>query len=129
MVALANAYAQSGDRSSAQTTLQMAMSMGQRYADGPPNAALISQLVGVAVERQALSAMDPNSRYDASGQTVQDRLNQLAQQRGAVENLVQRTEPLLPTLSDQEMLNYENRRMLFGEVAAMQWVVSKYGQK
>ena len=31
--------------------------------------------------------------------------------------------------TDQDILNYENRRRAFGEVAALQWVVSKYGQK
>jgi hypothetical protein len=129
LVALANAYSQSGDQASAQAVLQMTMNMGQRYGDGPANAALISQLVGLAVERLALNAMDPNSPYDGNGQTVQDRLTQIAQQRAAVDELVQRAEPLMPTMSDQEILSYENRRMIFGEEAAMRWVVSKYGQK
>jgi len=31
-------------------------------------------------------------------------------------------------MSDQDWINYINRRMLFGEAAAMQWLVSKYGQ-
>jgi hypothetical protein len=129
VVALAGAYSQAGDQASAQAALQMAVNLGQRYGNGPPNAALISQLVGLAVERMALNAMDPNSPYDASGQTVQGRLNEITQQRSAVDELVQKAQPLLPTLSDQEMLNYENRRMLFGEVAALQWVASRYGQK
>jgi hypothetical protein len=29
----------------------------------------------------------------------------------------------------QEMLTFDNRRMMFGEVAAMQWVVGKYGRQ
>ena len=129
LVALANAYSQSGDQASAQAALQMTLNLGQRYGEGPANLPLISQLVGVAVQRMALNAMDPSSPYDASGQTVQQRLSQIVQQRAAVTELVQRAEPLMPTMSDQELLNYVNRRMLFGEVAAMQWAVGKYGQK
>src|SRR5260370_20627298 len=65
LVALANAYSQSGDQASAQAALQMAMNMGQRYADAPANAVLISQLVGLAVEALALHATDPNTPYGA----------------------------------------------------------------
>ena len=128
LVALADAYSQSGDPASAQAALQMAMNMGQRY-DDLASAALISQLVGMAVQRLALNAMDPNSPYGGNGQTVQDQLNQIAQQRTAINELVNQAQPLMPTMSDQDILIYENRRMLFGEVAALQWVVSKYGQK
>jgi hypothetical protein len=129
LVALANTYSQSGDQASAQAALQMTMNLGQRYGDAPANAALISQLTGMAVERLALNAMDPNSPYGDNGQTVQDQLNQIAQQRAAIDELAQQAEPLMPTMPDQDVLNYVNRRMLFGELAAMQWVVSKHGQK
>jgi len=30
-------------------------------------------------------------------------------------------------LTDQDLVNFTNRRMLFGEVAAMQWMVNTYG--
>jgi hypothetical protein len=105
------------------------MNLGQNVTGESTSALLISQLTGMSIETLALNAMDPNSPYGGNGQTVQDQLNQIAQQRAAVKELVQQAEPLLPTLSDQDMLNYENRKMLFGEVAALQWVVSKYGQK
>jgi len=129
LVDLAKAYSQSGDQTSAQAAFQMAMNLGQRYSDTSTDPMLINQLVGMTIEKIALSAMDPNSPYGDNGQTVQDQLNQLAQQRAAVKELVQQTTPLLPTMSDQDILNYENRRRAFGEVAALQWVVSKYGQK
>jgi hypothetical protein len=83
----------------------------------------------MSIETLALNAMDPNSPYGDNGQTVQDQLNQIAQQKAAINELWKQAEPLMPTMSDQDILNYENRRMLFGEVAALQWVVSKYGQK
>ena len=90
---------------------------------------MISQLVGIAIEANALSAMDRNSPYGNAGQTVQDQLNQLAQQRAALKELAQQFEPLQERISDQDWISYTDRRMIFGEEAAMRWVVGKYGQK
>src|SRR5208337_2673452 len=89
LVDLANAYTQSGDQASAQAALQMALNLGQRYVPASAGKAVLDQLVGLAVERMALSAMDPNSPYGDNGQTVQDQLNQLAQQRATLKGLVQ----------------------------------------
>jgi RNA polymerase sigma factor (sigma-70 family) len=128
LVDLANAYSQSGDQTSAQATYEMAMNLGQRYENPSTDWTLISQLVGLAIQKIALSAMNPNSPYGDSGLTVQDQLNQNTQNRAAINELAQQATPLLPTLSDQDILNYENRRRAFGELAAFQWVVSKFGQ-
>ncbi len=129
LVALANAYGQSGDQTSAQAVLQMAMNLGQRYGDASASVTLIGPLVGMAIERMALTAMDPNSPYGGNGQTVQGQLNQIAQQEAALRQLGQQVGPLLPTLSDQDWINYENRKMIFGEAAAIQWLASKYGRQ
>jgi hypothetical protein len=128
LVDLAKAYSQSGDQASTQAAFQMAINLGQRYGDVSTDPMLISQLVGTAIEKIALSAMDPNSPYGNNGQTVQDQLNQIARNRAAINELVQQATPLLPTMSDLDILNYENRRRAFGEIAALQWVVSKYGR-
>jgi RNA polymerase sigma factor (sigma-70 family) len=128
LVALADAYSQSGDPASAQATLQMAMNLGQNMISSQSTApALISQNVGMAIEKMALNAMDPNSVYGSDGQTVQQQLSELAQEQAGIKAIVQEATPLMQNLSDQDMLTFENRRMMFGEVAAMQWVVTKYG--
>ena len=129
MVDLANSYRQAGDDASAQAALQMAANLGQRYANVSAGEPEISQLVGMAVERIALGKMDPNSPYGGNGQTVQDRINQLAQQNAALNELNRQVEPLLPTMSDQDWISYKDRWRVFGEEAAMRWVLSKYGQK
>jgi RNA polymerase sigma factor (sigma-70 family) len=130
LVDLANAYSQAGDTESAQTVLQMALKMGQTLENAQSsNPALISQLVGFAVERMALSAMDPNAAIGASGQTAQDELNRIVQTRKMINELNKQSEPLMQNLTDQDWINFTNRRLLFGEVAAMQWVVGKYGQQ
>jgi RNA polymerase sigma factor (sigma-70 family) len=129
LVDLGNAYRQAGDGASAQAAWQMAANLGQRYDAASAGEAVISQFVGLAVERMALSAMDPNSPYGGNGQTVQDRINQLAQQKATTRELGQQTELLMPTMSDRDWISYYNRWMIFGEPAAEQWLVNKYGQK
>ncbi|HEX4262827.1 MAG TPA: sigma-70 family RNA polymerase sigma factor [Verrucomicrobiae bacterium] len=124
---LANSYRQAGDDASAKATLQMAAQLGQRYGDTPGETE-ISWLVGMAVEKIALNNMSPNDSYGSNGQTVQDRLNQIAQQRQELNQINQQLEPLLPQLSDQDWISYKDRWRIFGEKAAVQWVLSKYGQ-
>jgi RNA polymerase sigma factor (sigma-70 family) len=128
LVSLANAYNQSGDSASAQAALQMAINLGQNINETPGDPTLITQLVGAAVENMALTNMDPSSPYGNNGQTVQDQLNQIAQNREAVKQLVQQANALFPTLSDQDWMTYDARKALFGDVSALQWLVSKYGQ-
>ena len=128
-VDLANAYSQAGDTASAQAALQMAVNLGRSYANPTIGEPAISQLVGMAIETIAFNAMDPNSPYGGNGQTVQDQLNQLAQQKAAMQQLFQQADPLRQTMSDQDWITYTDRRMLFGEIAAAQWIVSKYGQQ
>jgi hypothetical protein len=128
-VDLANAYSQAGDSSSAQAVLQMAANLGQGYARPSPGEAEISQLVGIFIEQKALQALNPNSPYGNSGQTVQDQLNELAQQRASVKELDQQVSNLLPEMSDQDWIIYQNRWLMFGEENAQSWVANKYGQR
>jgi hypothetical protein len=81
------------------------------------------------VEQAALKAMDPNASYGDNGQTVQDQINQLQQERAQIKALVQQRDPLLESMSDQDLIIYNDRLMVSGERAALQWVLAKYGQK
>jgi RNA polymerase sigma factor (sigma-70 family) len=129
IVDLAKSYQQTGDEASRQAALGMAIELGQRYSSASSAQSLISQLVGVSVERMALNAMDPGSPYGNEGQTVQDRLGQLTQQRTALRELVAEAEPLFPTMTEQDWISYHNRSSTFGEQNALQWLVGKYGQQ
>ena len=129
MVDLANSYRQAGDETSWQSALQMAASLGRRYGDASAGEMLIGQLVGINTERMALSAMDPNSPYGGDGRTVQERLDQLAQQKAGFIDLSKQADPLWPTMSDQDWISYHSRSMVFGEEVALRWLVGKYAQK
>ena len=128
MIDMAKSYQQNGDAASAQATLDMAVNLGQRF-NGSPGEPLISQLVGLAVERNALGAMDPASPYGGSGQTVQDRANELTRQRTAISELAQQFESVGEQMTDADWIHYIDRWRSFGELAATQWVLGKYGQK
>ena len=126
MVNLAASYRQGGDESSAQATLQLAANLGQGYRN-TSGEQVASQLVGMAVETMALSAMSPSSSYGDTGRTVQDRINQLTQGRAALSELAQEITPIMETMSDQEWINFNDRLMIFGEEPAMRWLVAKHG--
>jgi hypothetical protein len=128
IVDLANSYRQAGDEASAQAALQMNLNLGQRM-DGTAANPLITQLVGLAIERDALNVMNPSSPYGTSGQTVKDRLDQLVQQSAAIKDLVKQLEPLQQTMSSQDWISYNDRTRAFGEENALRWLLNKYGQK
>lgn len=127
VVNLANTDIQSGDTASGQAALQLALSVGQQFAN-PSSPAEITDLMGIAIEKIALSAMDPNAPYGDTGLTVQDEINQIIQQRAALATLNQQAEALMPQMSDQDFIIYTDRRQMFGEQNAMQWLVNQYGQ-
>ena len=124
---LAASYRQAGDAASAQTALDMAAQLGQRYQNTPGETE-ISWLVGVAVERAALSKMDPNTPYGPNGETVQQRLDHLTLERNEIRELNAKLETLLSNLTDQDWISYQDRWRIFGEKAAIQWIINKYGQ-
>jgi tetratricopeptide (TPR) repeat protein len=125
MVSLANSYQQAGDSTSAQAILQMDVNLGNNLNDP----FLISSLVGIAIERNALSAMDPDSPYGNTGQTVQEQINQLTQQKTQLMSINdQFNASVAPVMPQQDWVSYEQRRTIFGETAAQQWAIGKYNQ-
>jgi len=128
MADLASSYRQAGDEASAQAVLQMGLNLGQQM-DATPNDPWINQLVGIAIQRIALGAMDPNSPYGSTGQTVKDRLDQLVQQRTAMQDLVKQAAPFQQIMSPQDWITYNDRTRAFGEENALRWLIEKFGQK
>ena len=124
---LAASYRQAGDDASAQAALQTGLSLGQRLNTGQSTA--IQDLVGMAIERLAISAMDPATPYGTSGQTVKEHIDDLLAQRKTIKALNQTAEGLLPNLSEQDLVTYFDRLKVFGESPTLQWLVAKYGKQ
>jgi tetratricopeptide (TPR) repeat protein len=128
MVSLAKSYRQAGDEASAQAVLQAGVNLGQRF-DAAPGEGLVSQCIGRAIQGLALNDMDPNSPYGTAGQTVKDRIDELALRRREIKELVQQFDGAQQRMSDQDWISYKDRWRAFGEEAALRWMVSKYGQR
>jgi RNA polymerase sigma factor (sigma-70 family) len=124
MVNLASSYQQAGDAGSAQGALQAAANLGRSYGNSSTEQ-VVSQLVGIQIETAALSAMSPGDPYGDTGQTVQDRINQLAGQREVIAELARQVTPIMETMSDQDWISFNDRLMIFGEEPAMQWLAGK----
>lgn len=126
MADLAAQYLKSGDTASAQSLVQMGLSLGQQVG-GPAEFPLLNTLVGIAIQKKLLGAMDPSSPYLDTGTTVQDQIDALNQYRESLKGLAPQTEAVLPRLSDADRVNFYDRLRMFGEPAAVRWAVDKYG--
>ena len=124
-VALSAAYQAAGDETSAQALLRMNSALGQRF-NGAPGEALVSQLVGIAIEADTLRAMPPSAEF-AAGQTVQERLDQLTQQRETLKGLA-KVEGLLETMPPEDVISYWDRWRGFGSESTLRWAAGKYGK-
>src|SRR5262249_39731826 len=109
LVALAASYEQAGDQSSRDTALQMALDLGRRIGDPAAGETMRRQRIGIRVERAAMAAMDPTSPIGGSGQLVQERLDQLARQKDAIQALAKQADPLWKTLSDEDWTGFHAR--------------------
>jgi hypothetical protein len=122
---LAQSYQQSGNTTAAQNAWQMDFQLGQQLSAVQAQP-LITTLVGYAVENIALSSMDPAAPFGNTGQTVQDQLNQIADQRAYIKNAASQYENLINEMSDDDIYNYLQRRQASGEISALQWATAKY---
>jgi hypothetical protein len=124
LVEQAKRYQQAGDDTSAQALLQMGVDLGHRL-DASSQTTLIQELVGMAIERMALNAMNPNSPYGDAGQTVNDRLDALVDRRSSYQELTRESSRILESMSDEDVAHYFDRIRLYGDVAAMRWVMNQ----
>jgi hypothetical protein len=126
---LANTYRSAGDEASANETLNSALQLASRYVDRFPGEPEISRLVGMAIEYKALQQMDPATPYNGGSDTVQNRMTQLEHERQEFKNLNDSAREFLPQMSDQDLISYIDHRLLFGEPAALKWVLAKYAPR
>jgi RNA polymerase sigma factor (sigma-70 family) len=129
LIDLAASYRATGDESSRMSALQMAVDMGRRLSEPSAGETLLRQALGISVERAALSALDPVGPYGSSGQTVQQRLDELVQQKETIHALAKQADALWQTLSDQDWADYHSQLAASGEEMATRWLVSNRAQR
>jgi hypothetical protein len=129
LIDLASSYQQSGDDSSRVSALQLAVELGRRLSDPSAGETLLRRTIGICLERDALRALDPAGPYGTAGQTVQQRLDELIQQKEGIHVLTQQADPLWQTLSDQDWVDYHSQLAASGEEMAIRWLVSNHGHR
>lgn len=127
LIELAGLYRQADDDASAQAALNIGLGMGERLTESG-RLSLIHELVGNAIQRKILEAMDPASPYGDNRQTVKNYLDALNQRRDAVVGLGQQLTDILPTLSEPDLINFVERMKVLGEDAAARWLLNAHGK-
>ena len=116
-----------GDAGSAANLAQMGMLIADKLNSGDSGKYLINQLVGWATEAIVLQRLDQNTAYDfLNGQTPAQVVQENKQQKAALKELLTEYQAAYPSLTDAELNNYVQRSQIYGEAAAMQWVVQQH---
>lgn len=125
LVSLQDEYAQGGDAESAQAVGEIGRHLsGQLQTQG--GITVVSELVGMLVEKNFLDTMDPATVIDANGLTATQRLADLEQRKQYLKELAL-AQTLALELSERDAVVYMDRTRLFGEVAAWEWLREKFG--
>lgn len=129
LVDCAKTFRQGGDEASAAAALRMSVELGAKVGDPSGQHSIIQELVAIAIQRQALGAMDPSSPWDSGGQTVKERLEELTQYREAIKGELQGgSDFVLERLSVEDQLSFYEKMKSSGELAARRWAMSRQSQ-
>jgi hypothetical protein len=116
-----------GDAGSAANLAQMGIIIADKLNSGDSGKYLINQLVGVATEATVLQHLDQNAAYDfLGGQTPSQVSQELKQQKAAFKELHANFQAAYPRMTEAELNNYIRRSQIYGEIAAMKWVVQQH---
>jgi hypothetical protein len=115
-------YLSAADSASAQYLTEMGLTLAERLRSGERGKLIINQLVGTASEAILLKSWDANVSCEfLNGQTPQQRLDDLKEQRTSIRSMAASAHELVTNLTEAELLNYLDRSRLFGEVGAVRW--------
>lgn len=86
----------------------------------------LDQRVGISIESRILAQLDPAKHHDFLERPVSEERAALERQKQAMSEALAARDRLLPTLDENELASYFERKKLYGEVAAVQWLQSKH---
>lgn len=116
-----------GDADSAANLAQMGMIIADKLNSGDSGKYIINQLVGFATEAIVLQRLDQNTSHDFLGGQTPSQVSQERKQRiAALGKLSANFQAAYPSMTDAELNNYFQRSLIYGETAAMRWVVQQH---
>ncbi|HTS19773.1 MAG TPA: sigma-70 family RNA polymerase sigma factor [Verrucomicrobiae bacterium] len=113
-----------GDAASANSLASIGLALGNELRTGGP----IEQLVGIAIDQKILAQLDPSVNYDFLGRPPGTMRTELDQQKQAIRVALAAKDQILPTLNEADLTSYFERKKLYGEMNAVQWLQSKHPQ-
>ena len=103
----------------------MGLVLGGHLSVGGGSQTIISQVVGIAIEKLFLSQLDSNAN-DPFGRPVSEVSAAVAEHQATLKDDIQWRDALTSSLTDAELVNYMERVKLYGEEAAIAWLKTKY---
>lgn len=120
--ALQEEYIRAGDTASAETLAQFGRVIGKQLIQGEGSQWVVSQQVGVNIERMLLSQLPPDSQPPFLNSTVQQRLDEAAAYRQSLRPLSMAFTDMMVRGNETEIISYFDRVKVQGEHKAMLWL-------
>ena len=121
--------AMKNDPSSAKELAQIGFDFTGKINSDDSGKFIINQLVGTAIEKTILSQLDQNTAYDfLNGQTPAQVGEAYKQQKAELRKLMADLGPAQMQMmqSESETANYMQRMKIYGELAAMKWLIQQH---
>jgi len=116
-------FIRSADFDSAEPTVIIGLSLGQRIQDQGPY--LIDQVVGIAIEKKFLQQLDPLTLAGPGGQTAGERLDALDAKLLEIRTLSPLGVERFAAADEATQAQYLEKIKSEGELAAMRWLVER----
>jgi hypothetical protein len=124
LLSLQQEFIRSADFDSAEPTVIIGLTLGQRIQDQGPY--LIDQLSGIVIEKMFLQQLDPLTLAGPGGQAAGERLEALDANLMEIRSLSSAFTEKFASADDTTQSQYLEKMKSEGELAAMRWLV---GQK
>jgi hypothetical protein len=118
-----------GDTEGAGKLVQLGLNFTDKINSGDSGKFLINQMVGTGSERIILAQLDQNTAYEfLNGQTPAQIADNNKKQKDELRKLLQDFTPAQMQMmqSEAETANYMQRLKIYGEVAAMKWLIQQH---
>ena len=125
VLAIAQQYRQQGDVASAESLAGMGLMLGRHLSAGSGSQTIVNQLIGISIEKLFLQQLDPKGN-DPFGRPVTEVSAAVAQHQTTLKYFSQLLMPLVSRLDDAELAIYMERVKLYGEEAAVTWLMTKH---